>query len=94
MPFEQELEIGTPWEGRQRAVNLDFQSSNRTAQDEFFFSVSVFEEAGGEAVEAKRGSAFKLLMGEPGKSVILLRTLAEMFMSSRYAAQLPAAMGC
>jgi len=65
------------------AVNLDFQSSKRTAPDELFFSVSVFEEVGGVAVEAKRGRALRLLMGDPGKSVIRLRALGEICMSER-----------
>jgi len=45
----------------------------------WFFSMLVFERVGGMAVEAKRGGASNLLMGEPGKSVMPLRTLEEIF---------------
>jgi len=41
----------------------------------------VFERVAGVAVEAKRGGVSNLLIGEPGKSVMPLRTLEEIFIS-------------
>jgi hypothetical protein len=57
------------------------QSSKRTGQEELFFSMLVFERVAGVAVEAKRGGVSNLLIGEPGKSVMPLRTLEEIFIS-------------
>ncbi len=55
--------------------------------------MAVFERVGGVVVLAKRGGASNLLIGDPDKSVMPLRTLEEIFMSSRKPENRPDGMG-
>ena len=54
----------------------------------------MIERAGGMTVEAKRGSASNFRMGEPGKSVMFLRALMEIFMFGSKPGNCADAMGC